>query len=141
PPCDLTPRAEVGAATPRNIIFAAAPGHGVDVDVCAGAAPLHDSEVHIVDGIPLEDVPPAYVNKAPAPPRCPLVPEENPAPKTYRALCGYDPRRHDEIALSLGDEIIVRSQLPDGWANIDNLTTGTSGVAPLSAIDSGKDFL
>ncbi|RKO88934.1 hypothetical protein BDK51DRAFT_52152 [Blyttiomyces helicus] len=87
------------------------------------------------------DPPPVYIGDNDAvPPRSDQVVDDGPAMKVYRALCGFQPRADDEVTVKLGDEIVVIAKLAHGWARIENLTTGTSGLAPISAIDVGKDF-
>ncbi|RKO87408.1 hypothetical protein BDK51DRAFT_25976, partial [Blyttiomyces helicus] len=83
---------------------------------------------------------PQFRGTARGPARQDSIQEDTPRSKVYRGLCGFQTRARDEVAVKLGDEIVIRSKLADGWAIIDNLTMGTSGLAPLSAIDVGKDF-
>ncbi|RKO86606.1 hypothetical protein BDK51DRAFT_26406 [Blyttiomyces helicus] len=87
----------------------------------------------------LADSPSAYDGEIAAPPpRIDLSLRGTPV--VYRGLCNFQPRSQDEIGIKLGDENVVRSAFGDGWAQIDNLTMGTSGLAPLSAIGVGRDF-
>ncbi|RKO89970.1 hypothetical protein BDK51DRAFT_31408 [Blyttiomyces helicus] len=61
------------------------------------------------------------------------------APTVSRGLCSYEPRKSDEIGVNLGDEIIIRKSIADGWLVAFNMTTKCEGIVPLSAIDVGKD--
>ncbi|RKO83353.1 hypothetical protein BDK51DRAFT_50023, partial [Blyttiomyces helicus] len=80
-----------------------------------------------VASAPPADAPPAY--------------EDGEIPRlTYRGLCDFQPRSNEECGVRFGDEIIIRALSTSGWVRVDNITTGTSGLAPLAAIDVGKDF-
>ncbi|RKO93157.1 hypothetical protein BDK51DRAFT_42102 [Blyttiomyces helicus] len=58
----------------------------------------------------------------------------------YRGLCSYEPRASNKVALKLGDEIVLKQAFGNGWVLVSNLSTRRDGIAPISAIDVGKDF-
>ncbi|XP_004346302.1 hypothetical protein CAOG_05629 [Capsaspora owczarzaki ATCC 30864] len=54
------------------------------------------------------------------------------AGKTFRALYDYKPQSVDELALSVGDVVIVSHTDTDGWSHCKHKGTSRSGVAPAS---------
>ncbi|RKO82994.1 hypothetical protein BDK51DRAFT_51497 [Blyttiomyces helicus] len=101
----------------------------------------------------MDDIPPIYKDSAMVPeprgndssgdvepPPGPSADEDQEEVKIYRGLCSYEPRKSDEVAVKLGDEIVIRRVFGDGWVLVSNLTTKRDGIAPVSSIDVGKDL-
>ncbi|RKO87550.1 hypothetical protein BDK51DRAFT_34767 [Blyttiomyces helicus] len=107
---------QIGAATVSTRTLPAADARDSSV------APMYDGDIEAV------------------PQRADAIVDVKPSPKVYRALSGFKPRLSDEAGLKLGDQIVIESVQAGGWAMILNLTTMESGLAPLAAIDAGKDF-
>nr|KAJ3417247.1 hypothetical protein HK105_001060 [Polyrhizophydium stewartii] len=50
------------------------------------------------------------------------------------ALIDYEPRRLDELKVTIGDRIVIESLWGDGWCQAYNLTTGERGTMAVAAV-------
>ncbi|KAJ1542356.1 hypothetical protein HK405_010033 [Cladochytrium tenue] len=66
----------------------------------------------------------------------PDAPAPAPAPPPrYRAIAAFAPRLADELALGVGDVVVVSRAFGDGWAAGENLHSAARGVFPLQNVE------
>ncbi|KAJ1538773.1 hypothetical protein HK405_013514, partial [Cladochytrium tenue] len=46
----------------------------------------------------------------------------------------FEPRMPDEIALKVGDQVVLNLLHDDGWAHGTNLASGESGMVPIAVL-------
>ncbi|KJE89186.1 hypothetical protein CAOG_00706 [Capsaspora owczarzaki ATCC 30864] len=72
--------------------------------------------------------------RKPAPP-APVQNASSSAVEKYRAVYDYTPQQGDELALSVGDVVIVSKKGEDGWYHCKNSTTNRTGVVPSNYLE------
>eukprot|EP01136_Pigoraptor_vietnamica_P023021 Opistho-1_new@74696 len=78
----------------------------------------------------------ATLRKETAAPASPATAGANAA--THTATYDYDPQGTDEIALRVGDSLVVTKTFDDGWLSGRNVRTNKSGLFPSTYVQAVK---
>ncbi|KAJ3018579.1 UNVERIFIED_CONTAM: Sorbin and SH3 domain-containing protein 2 [Siphonaria sp. JEL0065] len=60
--------------------------------------------------------------------------------KTQQAIHGYSPAQSDELAIQVGDAIVIKTEYDDGWAFGFNTITHQEGYFPVEVLSNGNNF-
>ena len=55
----------------------------------------------------------------------------------YSAISSHAPLRNDEMIVTSGNVVAIRTVFDDAWAVATNITTGESGIVPLVCFVEG----